>query len=158
MRLAKAYEAYPFIARIEHFQLVVIDRAPNSAPGEPFQASLGVLPQIYVFCSLQQGLQDIKQHDIQIIIHILSVINSQNQIYGFEERDLEQSHSPIINVKARHFILISHSPGLSNNGLKTASYSEKCSVLRSLRDVLCSSAVQQLAVEPGGIGSFFFFF
>ena len=140
MCLSKAYEAYRFIASIEHFQLVVIDRAPNSAPGEPFQASLGILPHIYVFCSLQRGLRDTKQHDIHIILRVLSVISSDKQFCGLEELDLEWSHNPIITIKARCLILIHIRQG-SNQGLKTAPYSEKCSILRSLRDVLRSSAV-----------------
>jgi hypothetical protein len=106
-----------FFVSAQHFQLVVIDRAPQAPEERPFDTSLGVLPRIYVLCPLHLGLESKKQADISMILHLLTALESLGDqdvdvianSSQFNTPDLSEYDQAFVNVKVRGVVIQSHS-------------------------------------------------
>jgi hypothetical protein len=85
---------------------------PHCLPGHPFEASTPTLPRIYVFCSLQHGLDPQKQRELAMILHVLSgfqALGSPKEHVGqfkeFVKLDLTRYMKGIVKVKVCYLIL-----------------------------------------------------
>ena len=60
--------------------MVVVDRAPHCPPGLPLTPTPGASPRIYALCSLQFGLDPTKLRELAVILHVLGVLESSQDV------------------------------------------------------------------------------